>query len=245
MIRSSRKNPIVPCGADAFAFRAFVWLLFFHFLLLPGFLISREKLRFGTVQKKGEILVFDFDAGDLMNDQIFNGLRRGMTAAVEYQSQLCRVMPRWIDQTVHETTVRLKIHYDAWEKKYAVELGRDKVHWLDENSARSRCTMLVEFPAGPAAKLRDGERYYITLRILLKPMSVENTEEISQWLGGEVRELDTKSLQSSKSPGKKAGGWFLSLLLNLTGFGDRIISSKSRPFTWHEGSVIQEEEPAQ
>jgi len=211
-------------------------------LLLSDLTFSRGKpWEFGEIKRKGENLVFDFKAGDLVNDQIMRGLRRGMTAAIEYQVQLWKHNARWMDEMVHERLVRLKVNYDNWEKKYVVYLGKDKPHWLPEDRVRKRCSHLTDFPVAPAEDMRSDAQYYIKIRVLLKPMSIESYQEIKQWLAGEVKDLDTKSISKTKKPGKKARNWFLGLILNLTGFGDRVISAKSSVFTWKDGNVKHEE----
>lgn len=196
---------------------------------------------FGPVRVKGDHLVFNFKAGNLVDEQILRGLRRGMTAAIEYQVQLWKKNNRWMDELVSESLVRLKVTYDNWEKKYLVLLGKNRPHWLAEESVRDRCSNLTDFPAGRLEDLRDGSQYYIKIRVLLRPMSIENYQEIKQWLTGEMKDIDSKSIAKSKSPGKKAGNWFLGLVLNLTGFGDRTVTAKGSRFSWQNSEVVIED----
>ena len=113
---------------------------------------------------------------------------------------------------------------------------------MSEDRIRERCSELVNFPLVPSSKLTKGEQYVLTVKIALQPMSVENYQEIKRWLAGEMKEINPKTIRTTKSPGKKAGNWLLGLVLNLTGFGDRIITPKSPSFIWQEETIVLEEE---
>ena len=136
----------------------------------------------------------------------------------------------------------MKVNYDNWERRYFLTTGDGQRRLLNEDRIRQRCSELTNFPIAPLEKLEPGARYTIAIRVILQPMSVENYEEIKDWLAGQVKELHPKTLTTAKSPGKKAGNWLLDFVLNLTGFGDRVITAKSPAFTWKEGSAVPEEE---
>jgi hypothetical protein len=57
-----------------------------------------------------------------------------------------------------------------------------------------------------------------------------------------MKDLNPKAIKSTKSAGKKAGDWLLGVVLNLTGFGDRLIETRSRPFIIKGGFVVVQEE---
>lgn len=213
-------------------------------LLLPFTSIGKEKkYRFGEIRIQGDALVVNFEVYDLFSSEVLQGLQKGMTAALEYQIQLWRQRPHWVNQLVTEEFVRMKVSFDNWEKRYVLTTPQEGPRLMNEDRIRQRCSQLVDLPLTSTEMLSDGSQYTIAVKVILRPMSVENYQEIKRWLAGEVKELNPKAIRTSKSPGKKAGNWLLGLVLNLTGFGDRIITAKSPPFQWREGSiVIQDEE---
>ena len=177
-----------------------------------------------------------------MKKEIIQGLQKGMTAALEYQVQLWKQRPHWADQLISEKIIRMKVSFDNWERRYVLDRPREDVRLLTEDRIKEQCSRLVNFPLSSQENLETGSRYIVTIKVVLQPMSVENYQEIKRWLAGEVREINPKAISSSKAPGKKAGNWLLGLVLNLTGFGDRIITAKSATFTWNESDVVFEEE---
>jgi hypothetical protein len=214
------------------------------FLLLPFTSIGREKkYRFGEIRIQDGALIVNFEVYELFSEEVLQGLQKGMTAALEYQIQLWKQRPHWVDQLVTEEFVRMKVSYDNWEKRYVLTTPQEGPRLMNEDRIRHRCSQLVDFPMTSVDMLSDESPYSIAVKVILRPMSVENYQEIKRWLAGEVKELNPKAIRTSKSPGKKAGNWLLGLVLNLTGFGDRIITAKSPPFRWHEGSgIIRSEE---
>jgi len=208
-------------------------------LFLPFTSVGKEKkFRFGEIRIRDDALVVNFEVYDLFSDEVLQGLQKGMTAALEYQIQLWKQRPHWVDQLVTEEFVRMKVSFDNWEKRYVLTTPQEGPRLMNEDRILNRCSQLVDFPLTSADMLSDGSQYTIAVKVILRPMSVENYQEIKRWLAGEVKELNPKAIRTSKSPGKKAGNWLLGLVLNLTGFGDRIITAKSPPFQWRQGSGI-------
>ncbi|MFH1940893.1 MAG: DUF4390 domain-containing protein [bacterium] len=218
----------------------FVGVLLFLLLLPHSGVPKGEKYSFGTIKAENGFLIFNFRIRDLVDKEIINGLQKGMTAAIEYQVQLWKDRPHWVNQLVAEKIVRMKVNYDGWERKYILATPNAEPTFLNEDDVRDRCSLLIDYPIAPIQNLEPEEQYCITIKIILQPMSMENVQEIKRWLAGEAKELNPKAITSSKSPGKKAGNWLLGLVLNLTGFGDRVISAKSPMFLWKDGTVVME-----
>ena len=146
-----------------------------------------------------------------------------------------------MNQLVAEQIVRMKVSFDNWEKRYAVVTRDEEPRLLNEDRVREQCSELTNFRVAPLSKLEEESKYTITVKVVMQPMSMESYQEIKRWLAGEVKELNPKAIKSTKSPGRKAGDWLVGLVLNLTGFGDRVITAKGPAFHWKEGSFILEE----
>ena len=197
---------------------------------------------FRQIQVKDEKLTFHFSSAAMFNKEVFQGLQKGMTAAVEYQIQLWKQQKNWVDQLVTETICRMKIGFDPWERRYILTRHTGEVSLLDEDGVWEQCARLSAFPLLDAGKLEPERRYRIVIHITFQPMSMENVEDIRRWLSGEAEEINPKAIRASKSPLKKTGDWFLNLVVNLSGFGDRVLLAKGPPFAWQGGSVVLLEE---
>jgi len=213
--------------------------LFSIILLLPiSGLAKKKKHHFGEIKGEKGVLLINFQINDLFQKKVIQGLQKGMTAAIEYQIQLWKERPHWADQLVAEEIIRMKVNFDNWERRYVLDTPREEPRLLNEDRIREQCSQLIDFPLAPLEKLVPGSKYTVAVKAILQPMSIESYQEIKRWLAGEVKEINPKAIKSSKSPGKKAGNWLLGLVLNLTGFGDRVITAKSSVFTWRDGAVV-------
>ena len=220
--------------------RKHIWpVLIISLLLLPVSSLGKKKrYHFGEIKGANGSLVINFQINDLFSKEVIQGLQKGMTAAIEYQIQLWKERPHWADQLVAEELIRMKVSYDNWERRYILDTPKEGPRLLNEDKIRERCSQLTDFAIAPLEKLIQGSRYSVAVKAILQPMSVESYQEIKRWLSGEVKELNPKAIKSSKSPGRKAGNWLLGLVLNLTGFGDRVITAKSPVFSWADGTVV-------
>ena len=213
-------------------------LILIFFILLPEAGVARDrKYRFGELKVADGHVLVNFQVRDLLNTDVIHALQKGMTAAVEYEVQIWRDRSGWVDQLVDEDRFRMKVSYDAWEKRFILAEKRGEYRLMNEDRVREKCSEIVDFPLTAVENLDEGGRYFVTVRVILQPMSVESYEEIKRWLTGEVSELNPKAIRQTRDPGKKAGDWFMGLVLNLTGFGDRILNAKGPLFTWSEGRI--------
>ena len=203
---------------------------------------KKSKCEFTEISHVDSHLIVDFRIHDFITKDLLDGLRKGMTAAIEFHVQLWRARRGWMDHLVAEENMRMRIIYDNWEKSFIVSTRDNEDQHMNESRLIQYCSEVNDYKLALLEKMTPGKRYYIGVRALLQPLSIENFEEIRRWLSGEVRNLNAKSIQSTRSPGKKAGNWLLGVVLNLTGFGDRLVQAKSPAFYLREGPRIEREE---
>ena len=216
----------------------FIWV-FVLTLLIPNSGLPRGKnYRSGEFKIENGQLLANFHVRDLLNTDVIKALQKGMTAAVEYEVQIWRDRSGWVNQLVVENRFRMKVSYDAWERRFILAERRGEYRLMNEDRVREKCSELIDFPLTPVENLDENGRYFVTVKVVLQPMSVESYNEIKRWLAGEVKELHPKAIKQTRDPGKKAGDWLMGLVLNLTGFGDRVINAKSASFTWENGQII-------
>ncbi len=205
-----------------------------------GFTNERKYL-FENIRVEEDVLTFDFEIFDLFNEDILRGLRKGMTAAIEYQVQLWEERRHWFDRMVTEKSIRMKVAYDNWERCFILTRPQETPLLLGEDHIQERCSRFDNFHLVDPKQLKSEGRYTIVVKTILQPLSVESYEEIKRWLTGEVQELHPKALKSTESPDEKAGDWLLGLVLNLTGFGDRVITAESPTFQIENSTVVIDE----
>ena len=198
--------------------------------------------RFESVRVETDSLRMDFAVDSIFDREIFRGLKKGMTAGVEYQVQLWEKRSGWFDLVVAECGLRMKIAYNNWDRKYTVMRSDVTKRFADEQEAGRQCSRLNGFPIAGRDQIKPGRAYRILVRVVFQPMSIENVQEIKRWLSGEVEDINAKSIKRSKSPLKSAGDWLLGFVVNVSGFGDRELAAESPEFAMEEGAVVIREE---
>jgi hypothetical protein len=194
--------------------------------------------RFDSVRTERDSMSVDVSVDGLFDNETLRGLRKGMTAGIEYQIQIWEERKNWFDALVAERTIRMKIGYDAWERKYRLVRPDTADLVTDEQGMRRRCGSLSCFTVAPCRKLAPGRRYRLLAHAVFQPMSMENMAEIKRWLSGEADDLNAKSLKAKKSPVRSAGDWLLGLVVNVSGFGDRVTTTVSPVLVIENGEPV-------
>jgi hypothetical protein len=208
-------------------------------LAFPAVMRAGQKLyRFESVLIESDSLRMDFAVDSLFSREVFRGLKKGMTAGLEYQVQLWEKRSGWFDMVVAETGQRMKIGYDNWERKFTVMHADRTLLFKNEEEAGRHCSRLTRFGITGKDQLKPARAYRIFVRVLFQPMSMENVEEIRRWLSGKADDLNAKSIKRSKSPLKSAGDWLLGFVVNVSGFGDREFTAESPEFTAENGVLV-------
>ena len=213
----------------------YITLLFF--ILVADVLPKGKKIYFYNIHIQDSVLVADFQRDQIIDDETLRGLQKGLTAAVEYQVQLWRDDSRILKQLVAEKRLRLKIGYDNWERKYRITGRSDKPVMLSEEALKKRCDEQLDLQICPCHRLEAKATYHLTMHVIVQPMTVENVEEVRKWLSGEVDDFNTETIKKTSSPFKKVGGWFLGLVVNLTGFGERVYNLDGPQFTMQDNEI--------
>jgi hypothetical protein len=201
---------------------------------LPG--LAKETLyRFDAVHISGDSLSVDFRIQDILDKETMAGLRKGMTIGIEYQVQIWKLRPKWVDQLAGERIIRMKVNYDTWEKQYQIQTKDADPVFLSEERAFQRCCTVRDCRLMSRDKVEPATRYMVTVRAVLEPMSLDNYQEIKRWLSGGVKEGSAAQTSGSTSGSgrslKKTRNWLVGLVLNLTGFGERVCFVKSPPLS--------------
>lgn len=153
-------------------------------------------------------------------------LLQGMPATVTYEVGLWKRRAFWFDKLVVALKNEHKVVFDPWRKAFRVRAGgidarTRTVPSLD--SLRTALFVVRRLPVSLLTVLDADASYYVTVRVMIRPVSEEDLGEIEDWLAGEV-----------KDPEGTARGlprYLFGITANLSGLGDRTAISRSDRFT--------------
>ncbi len=185
-------------------------------------------------------IVIDFHTSGIFDEKTTRGLQRGLTSTFQYEVQLWEKRSRWVNGLITSETRRIKVFFDNWEKKYVILSPEEKRLTSSLETVKRMCTQIKNVHLIPSRKIDTKKKYFIAVKAVLKPLSMRNYQEIKNWLSGSAKNLDLKNLDDSEEQERRLKGGFLKLLLSLTGFGDKVVSGKSKIFYLKEGKIIFE-----
>jgi len=118
-----------------------------------------------------------------------------------------------------------RVVYSPWEKAFRLRSGslRGKpraVPTLD--SLKSLLFSERRLPLAAVGSLEPTTRYYVSVRVTIRPLTAEDLDEVEDWLVGEVK--------NPEHPERGMPGYLLGIAANLSGLGDRTALSKSETF---------------
>jgi len=186
-----------------------------------------------SLRVKENYLIVDFHADSLLMPNLLNGMQRGLTSSAQFRVQLWRKRSRWFGSTLlAERSYEIKSTYDPWEQKYVIVTAGERRltsalallrRWWEQH----RGVTLVEIK-----ELSSNRRYFLTIALLVEPVSKESLDEIRGWLAGEVKSAkrDSTDTTNASKRDENVPDRLLNLLINLTGFGKQVITAQSEIF---------------
>jgi hypothetical protein len=153
-------------------------------------------------------------------------LLQGMPATITYEVGLWKRRAFWFDKLVVALRNEHKVAFDPWRKAFRVRSGEpDARTWTAASLDSLQTSLFVvrRLPVALVTGLEPDEAYYVTVRVLIRPVTDEDLGEIEDWLSGEI-----------KDPEGTARGlprYLFGITANLTGLGDRTALEKSGRFT--------------
>lgn len=152
-------------------------------------------------------------------------LMQGMPATVSFEVGLWKRRTLWFDKLVVALKSEHKVVYDEWAKSFRIRSGADPPRsrvatGLD--SLRSLLFASSRVPIAAESALDSTGTYYVSVRVTIRPVAVEDLGEIEDWLSGE-----------SPGPGgsqRGIPGYLLGLAVSLSGLGERTAIEKGERF---------------
>lgn len=164
----------------------------------------------------------------VLSPRVRDSLERGMPATVRLNVDVWKVRPGWFDQMVHTERAELRVARNAWSDEY--QMRRDSgplVTLLDLDEVERELERPSRVRVLPLADMDPDARYYAIARVEVKPLTVEDIEEVERWLSGEAKRV------GKPGPGSIARlpAYMIGVLANLSGLGDETATHRTGTFT--------------
>lgn len=138
-------------------------------------------------RRMAEHLWADIRLSDVFPGRVEESLGRGMPATLQFHSELWRKRTAWFDRLEDSFDAELRVRYDVWNKEYRIERRGMSPETFDSFEAlEAALTRPMAIKVGRLTHLRPGGRYYVVVTATLRPLDVEDAEQVEGWLSGEV-----------------------------------------------------------
>lgn len=132
-------------------------------------------------------LVIDARPSQVFDSRIAESLARGMPATLVLHAELWRDRRGWFDRHESHVDASVRIRYEVWSDTYLIErLGAEPIVVRSVDSVATVLQRPWSMAVARVGQLSATSRYYVTLTATLRPLSVEDLEEVEGWLSGEV-----------------------------------------------------------
>jgi hypothetical protein len=129
----------------------------------------------------------DVRVADVLDPRVEESLTRGMPATLELHAELWRRRSGWFDRLESSFDVSLRLRYEVWNRTYHIERAGARPLTLGSlDSVRVVLDRPLALPIGRGDRVASGARYYAVVTATLRPLSIEDAEEVEGWLSGEV-----------------------------------------------------------
>ena len=151
-------------------------------------------------------------------------LAEGVPATLTLVVDLWRERSGWWDPLVHSRAYTYRFRRDIWTNTYeALNPDGSTTRLPDADALRAHLERVHEVPLGPPSLFEPGKRYYLTVKAVLRPLDLDDLEEVNAWLSGDV------------TGGENGGVLGLPralarMAVNLSGLGDRTAVGRSVSF---------------
>lgn len=206
-------------------------LALFATLLLAAIAPSRAfadgdmAIAVGPIEPIAGSICVSYEVGMPFTPKLEETLMQGMPATVSFEVGLWRRRAFWFDKLVVALKSEHKVVYDEWAKSFRVRSGvnppRSRVA-PDLDSLRTLLFTSRQIPIVESSALDSTGTYYVSVRVTIRPVAVEDLGEIESWLAGE----------SPRPEGSQRGipSYLLGLAVNLSGLGERTAIQKGERF---------------
>lgn len=132
-------------------------------------------------------LVIEARPSQVFDTRIAESLARGMPATLVLHAELWRDRRGWFDRLESYLDASVRIRYEVWSDSYLIErFGAEPIVVGSVDSVATVLQRPWSLAVARVGQLSANSRYYVVLSATLRPLSVEDLEEVEGWLSGEV-----------------------------------------------------------
>lgn len=155
---------------------------------------------------------------DPLDARIERTLRRGAPATLTLHAELWRRRSGWFGRLEHSADASMRLRYLVSRDAWAIDRpGVARVTLPTPDSLAIVLSKPLSLPVARADDLAPGARYVIVVTVTMKPLSVEDLEEVDIWLRGEAREQSASGAGVITTLPRSV----FDALRGVVGFGDR------------------------
>ncbi len=181
-------------------------------------------LAIDSVERVGNAICVSYHAEQPFTPRLEDPLLRGMPATVTFEVGVWRKRALWFDKLVVAYRSEHKVAFDPWSKTFRIRSGVNpprtrSVANLD--SVRSTLFAARRLPVARVSTLDSTAAHYVSVKVVIRPLSTEDLGEIEDWLSG-----------SDPGQGEDRGlpAYLLEWAVNLSGLGERSALAKGPRF---------------
>lgn len=181
-----------------------------------------------SVTRAGDWAAATLRVENAFSSRIKQSVERGMPVTVVVTVDVWQDRTGWFDRLVGERSVVLRAFRNAWSDDFTLRRDREPEHTIPDIATLAReISRPMRVSTVPLSRLDPGNRYYVILRVSVKPLTVEDLETVEKWLSGEAKR------SGKPGPGSIARlpRYLVEVLANLSGFGDEVARWRSGTFT--------------
>jgi hypothetical protein len=175
------------------------------------------------VRRIGDAICLTYRVDRPFPPKLEEPLLRGMPATVSFEIGVWKHRPFWFDRLVVAYRSEHKILYDPWSKTFQIRSGAVLPRTRsvpDLDSLRASLFRAQNLPVALVASLDSAASHYVSVKVVVRPLSADDLGEIEDWLAGSDPDGEERGLP----------GYLLEWAVNLSGLGDRSALEKSERF---------------
>lgn len=163
-----------------------------------------------------------------VSSRVAESLSRGMPATLQIHAELWRDRRGWFDRLESSADAAVRIRYEVWSDAYLIErIGAEPIVVGSVDSVSAVLERPWVMAVGRVGQLTATSRYYVQLTATLRPLTVEDLEEVEGWLSGEVG----NSKKSGFGVVTEIPRSIFDAVRNVAGFGDQKARAMSEEFS--------------
>jgi uncharacterized protein DUF4390 len=175
------------------------------------------------------VLWVEVQLEDAIEPRVAKSLGRGMPATLTLHAELWRRRRGWFDRMERAVEATFRLRYDVWGDNWRLDRpGAAPLVVSTLDSLQRALEHTLALPVAPLDRFAPETSCYLVVSASLRPLNVEDVEEVEGWLSGEVKEKGHSGLGFLTGIPRS----LFEAARNFAGFGDersRLISTDFTP----------------